>query len=128
MKRLKLREEDNRIIGYGYFGNTNYPEYKWENEPKELLDTIGQPMYLWDGEKPVYSLIGYNDEQVEELRKKWCRKEIKAQYPEGIENKIIRENMDSILAGDGATDEYTAYTEAIKAIIAESKEKSFQEE
>lgn len=123
--RLKL-DENNKIIGYGAFENIDYPEYNWTDKPEIIIDEYNQPLFYWDGEKPVYSPIEYTDEQTKNLRKAWCKEQIAMVYPSDKESQILRENMNSIIAGTGNTEAYMAYNMAVQAIIAESKEKDFQ--
>lgn len=117
--RVKLNAEK-YIVGYGCFGNPDYPEYEWQDPPEKLKNKSGNLLYRWDGEKPIFSPQPYTPEQLEELRKDWCQAEIKKLYPADKESQILRK----ALAGDKT--DYDEYHTTIENIIAESHKKDFQ--
>jgi len=123
LKRLKLKEINgkNYIVGYGCFGNPDYTEYEWLNKPEVITDEYNQPLYYFDGKRPVYLPISYSTEQLEDLRTAWCQEEIRKLYTAEKEFKILRKAMKV-----GETKEYLEYDAAVEAIIAESKTIDFQ--
>lgn len=123
--RLKLNN-DNYIVGYGCFGNPDYPEYEWSDAPEELTGDYNLPLYKWDGTKPVYSPQPYTPEQLEEMRAEWIRTKIEKLYPQDLQLKINTEAMDSILSGQGGTTEFAQMNADRQKIKEESKTKDFQ--
>ena len=68
MRRVKIVDGD-RVGGYGYFGNPDYPIYDWPDAPVKLKDEYGRLKYRWDGEKPVHDPIKPSDEEVAAKKK-----------------------------------------------------------
>ena len=114
--RIKLNKE-NYIVGYGAFGNKDYPEYEWEHLPKELTGEFNLPLYKWDGTKPVYSPQPYTPEQEEDIRKTEVRAEIRKLFSVEDEIKILRNAVKS------TETIYTKYNKDIENIITSSKTK-----
>ena len=113
--RIKLNTE-NYIVGYGCFGNPDYPEYEWKNQPEKLTGEFNLPLYKWDGTKPVYSPQPYTPEQLETSRKDTCREEIRKLYSIEDELKILRKAVQS------TEPDYVKYNLAVENIITTSKE------
>lgn len=119
MMRLKL-DNEGYISGYGCLGNHDYPEYDWVKIPEVLVDNYGQPLYFWDGEKPVYKPQGYTAEQLEEMRKEWVKAEIEKLYPPDVQLKILTETMIE------PTEAYQKMQEDRDRIKVDSKKIDFQ--
>jgi len=117
--RIKLNKE-NYIIGYGCFGNPDYPEYEWQNPPEKLTGEYNLPLYKWDGTKPIYSPQPYNPEQTEQLRKTKVKTEIRKLYSVEDELKILRKAIAS------TEPEYIDYNNDVEKIISESNKMDFQ--
>ncbi len=117
--RLKLNK-DNYIVGYGAFGNPTYPEYEWEKTPELLTGKYNRPLYKWNGKEPVYLPKPYTPEQTEQLRKEWCKKEIKKLYSSDEEAQILRENMLQLSSQRVSTEAFIIYNENVQKILADS--------
>ena len=115
-----LLHKNSYIIGFGEFVQKDFPEseeYSGQDLPEELTDKYNQPLYKWDGTKPIYSPQPYTPEQTEQLRKAEVRAEIRELYSVEDEIKILRNAVKS------TETIYTKYNKDIENIITSSKTK-----
>ena len=111
-------DENNYITGYSCIEpDLNGLQYDWKNIPEEIRNANNQPLYKWDGTKPIYSPQPYTPEQTEQLRKAEVRAEIRELYSVEDEIKILRNAVKS------TETIYTKYNKDIENIITSSKTK-----
>jgi len=121
-------DENNYITGYSCIEpDLNGLQYDWKNIPEEIRNANNQPLYKWDGTKPIYSPQPYTPEQTEQLRKAEVRAEIRELYSVEDEMKIHRQNINALMETDGTqTDEYIKYNNTVEKILLNSQKKDFQ--
>lgn len=111
--RLKLKE--NKIMGYGAFGNKDYPIYSGEI-PKEITDIHGNPLYGFIDGKIVPLEDPRTLVQLEKERTDAIEREIPYTLAQEIAltNKGIKNKEDP---------EYLEYRETVDKIKKSHKEK-----
>jgi hypothetical protein len=87
---MKLRLEGDRIVGYGSFGTKNpksiYIEYDWVGVPEVLKDEYGRHIYRWDGNNPILDPIAPAAQEIQDLKDKKIRKQIKIELSEILQS------------------------------------------
>lgn len=93
---MRLKLINNRIVGYGAFGNCDYPKHNWVDTPENIMDKYNNPLYRWDGKNPILDPMSPSPEQIEKERTDLIEKEIPFTLAQEIAliNKGIKDSKD----------------------------------